>query len=58
MADWEDVDKMKSENFTRPGAAFAQERNILWKDSVHGFNGPVHASYAPYDYPSSSKFSQ
>ena len=31
------------------------KHNITWEDAVHGFNGPVKASYAPYDYPGSGK---
>ncbi|KAF2189246.1 GMC oxidoreductase [Zopfia rhizophila CBS 207.26] len=46
----------KSETFNRPDATYAKERNITWDDSVHGFSGPVRASYAPYDYPGSANF--
>ncbi|KAF2017824.1 GMC oxidoreductase [Aaosphaeria arxii CBS 175.79] len=46
----------KSENFNPPDAKYAAERNITWDKSVHGFGGPVQASYAPYDYPGSANF--
>jgi choline dehydrogenase-like flavoprotein len=46
----------KSETFTRPDPLYAAERNITWIDAVHGFSGPVQASYAPYDYPGSGKY--
>lgn len=44
--------KHQSENFTTPDPAFAAARNISWEDDAHGTDGPIHASYAPYDYPS------
>ncbi|KAF2846944.1 GMC oxidoreductase [Plenodomus tracheiphilus IPT5] len=46
----------KSETFSPPLASYAAERNITWDESVHGFAGPVQASYAPYDYPASASF--
>ena len=45
----------KSENFSRPKHQYAADYDNTWDDDVHGFNGPVQASYAPYDYPGSSK---
>lgn len=45
----------KSENFSRPKHQYAADYNITWDDAVHGFNGPVQVSYAPYDYPGSSE---
>jgi len=45
----------KSENFSRQKHQYATDYDITWDDAVHGFNGPVQASYAPYDYPGSSK---
>ncbi|KAF1944605.1 choline dehydrogenase-like protein [Clathrospora elynae] len=44
----------KSETFTPPDANYAAERNITWDESMHGFDGPVQASHAPYDYPGSA----
>ncbi|KAI9051847.1 hypothetical protein LZ554_004108 [Drepanopeziza brunnea f. sp. 'monogermtubi'] len=46
----------KSEAFGRPEQSFAKSRNITWIDSVHGFDGPIQASYSPYDYESSANF--
>ncbi|CAG8957813.1 hypothetical protein HYFRA_00000152 [Hymenoscyphus fraxineus] len=46
----------KSENFTTPDPTFAAARNISWEDGFHGSDGPIHASYAPYDYPSGENF--
>ncbi|KAF2627624.1 GMC oxidoreductase [Macroventuria anomochaeta] len=46
----------KSETFSRPDQNYAAEHNITWDDTVHGFDGPVQASYAPYDYPGSVNF--
>ena len=46
----------KSETFNRPGRQYAAKHNITWDDAVHGFNGPVQANYAPYDYPGSGKY--
>ncbi|KAF2260261.1 choline dehydrogenase-like protein [Lojkania enalia] len=46
----------KSEAFNRPDPKYAIEHNITWDDSVHGFNGPVQISHAPYDYPGSANF--
>ncbi|KAJ8107527.1 hypothetical protein OPT61_g8803 [Boeremia exigua] len=43
----------KSETFQRPDLQYAAEHNITWDDAVRGSGGPVHASYAPYDYPGS-----
>ena len=45
----------KSETFSRPNTHYAEEHNITWDDAFHGFDGPVQASYAPYDYPGSGK---
>jgi len=47
---------MQSENFTAPNPAFAQQSNITYQNSVHGFKGPVHASYSPYTYPGSGEY--
>ncbi|PSN67054.1 choline dehydrogenase-like protein [Corynespora cassiicola Philippines] len=44
----------KSETFHKPDADYAAEKNITWDDSVHGFQGPVQTSHAPYDYPGSA----
>ncbi|KAI4640376.1 hypothetical protein J4E93_008582 [Alternaria ventricosa] len=44
----------KSETFTAPDADYAASHNITWDVSVHGFEGPVQASHAPYDYPGSA----
>lgn len=46
---------MKSENFTRPDAAFAKAANITWDDSVRGNSGPVQYTYPNYYYPGSGK---
>ncbi|KAF2820284.1 choline dehydrogenase-like protein [Ophiobolus disseminans] len=46
----------KSATFTPPDAEYAKERNITWDASVRGIDGPVQASYAPYDYPGSANF--
>ncbi|KAL1794907.1 hypothetical protein ACET3X_006723 [Alternaria dauci] len=44
----------KSETFTAPDAEYAVRHNITWDAAVHGSDGPVQASYAPYDYPGSA----
>lgn len=46
----------KSEFFNRPDRGYAAEHNITWDDAVHGLDGPVQASYAPYDYPGGGKY--
>ncbi|TVY82028.1 Dehydrogenase xptC [Lachnellula suecica] len=46
----------KSENFTRPSPEFSRKHNITWDDSVHGFDGPIHTSYPPYDFAPSKNF--
>ncbi|KAF2246817.1 GMC oxidoreductase [Trematosphaeria pertusa] len=46
----------KSETFNRPDPIYAAEHNITWDDSVHGFQGPVPVTIAPYDYPGSANF--
>jgi hypothetical protein len=46
----------QSETFNVPDAEVANERNITWDNSVHGFDGPVQASHARYDYPGSGRF--
>jgi len=43
--------KMQSETFHTPDSTYAAEHNLTWDESVHGFDGPVQASYAPYDFP-------
>lgn len=45
----------QSETFNRPDPIYAAEHNITWDDSVHGFQGPVPVTIAPYDYPGSGK---
>ena len=44
--------------FTPPDANYATARNITWDETVRGFDGPVQASYAPYDYPGSGMFDE
>ncbi|KAF1851313.1 GMC oxidoreductase [Cucurbitaria berberidis CBS 394.84] len=46
----------KSETFNPPNAEYAAQHNITWDESLHGFDGPVQASYAPYDYAGSENF--
>ncbi|CAO2658119.1 Nn.00g073790.m01.CDS01 [Neocucurbitaria sp. VM-36] len=46
----------KSETFHPPDPQYAAEHNMTWDESVHGFDGPVQASYAPYDYAGSEDF--
>ncbi|KAK0610520.1 hypothetical protein B0T17DRAFT_500130 [Bombardia bombarda] len=41
---------IKSENFTRPSVAHAQEANITWDDSVRGNSGPVQYSYPNFNF--------
>ena len=41
---------MQSETFHAPDSTYAAEHNLTWDESVHGFDGPVQASYAPYDF--------
>ncbi|KAF1954478.1 choline dehydrogenase-like protein [Byssothecium circinans] len=55
---WEDLLPyfQKSEAFSRPEASYAASHNITWNDAVHGFDGPVETSFAPYDYPGSANF--
>lgn len=51
------ADEAESETFTAPDADYAASHNITWDVSVHGFEGPVQASHAPYDYPGSGQSS-
>ncbi|RYN85077.1 hypothetical protein AA0120_g8996 [Alternaria tenuissima] len=44
----------KSETFTAPDAEYAARHNITWDVAIHGSDGPVQASHAPYDYPGSA----
>lgn len=48
----------QSETFNPPDLAYAAERNITWDISIHGVDGPVQVSYAPYDYPGSGNIPQ
>jgi choline dehydrogenase-like flavoprotein len=41
----------KSETFTPPDPAFAQEWDIKWEKDAHGNQGPVQLSYPPYQFP-------
>lgn len=46
----------KSESFTPADAGYAQDFDISWEDSFHGFGGPVRASFPVYQYPSVHNF--
>ncbi|PGG95816.1 hypothetical protein AJ79_09853 [Helicocarpus griseus UAMH5409] len=46
----------KSETFTPPDPEFAKKHNISWDASIHGYDGPIYASFSGYDYPSSKNF--
>ncbi|KAH8705229.1 putative glucose-methanol-choline oxidoreductase [Talaromyces proteolyticus] len=41
----------KSETFTPPSDAIAQEANITWDALTHGTHGPIHVSYPGYIFP-------
>ncbi|PSN68119.1 choline dehydrogenase-like protein [Corynespora cassiicola Philippines] len=41
----------KSETFTAPDPAFAEEWGIEFEEDVHGHEGPIQASYPPYQFP-------
>jgi choline dehydrogenase len=45
------TDHPQSEIFSPPNAAYAAAHNISYQDSIHGTSGPIHSSYAEYDYP-------
>ena len=45
----------QSENFTKPTPEFAAKYNVSWDESVHGYDGPVQASYSPYDFAPAGK---
>ena len=47
----------KSETFTPADASYAKY-DISWSNAVHGFSGPVRASYPPYQFPSTRNFLQ
>lgn len=48
--------KYQSENFTRLDPSLARDYNISWTDAVHGFSGPVQASYSPFNYTGDKNF--
>ncbi|KAJ5669001.1 Glucose-methanol-choline oxidoreductase [Penicillium macrosclerotiorum] len=48
----------KSETFTPPSDAIADEADITWNVSTHGSEGPIHASYPGYTFPQVGQWSQ
>jgi choline dehydrogenase len=48
----------KSENFTGSSDAIAEEADINWNTSNHGFDGPIQASYPGYTFPQVGYWSQ
>jgi choline dehydrogenase len=50
---WEafDAAMKKSETFTPPSDAIAQEGDITWNAASHGTDGPIHWSYPGYTFP-------
>lgn len=57
---WESLDAAikKSETFTPPSAAIAQEADITWNAASHGTSGPIHNSYPGYTFPYIADFIQ
>ncbi|RPB16228.1 GMC oxidoreductase [Morchella conica CCBAS932] len=47
---------IKSETFTPPSDELVSEFGITYDESVHGFNGSVHASYPPFIYNQTKNF--
>jgi len=48
------TDAEQSENFTPAAEDFAEEFDISWDTSVHGFDGPVQSSYPVFQWQSIS----
>ncbi|KZW02210.1 putative glucose-methanol-choline oxidoreductase [Exidia glandulosa HHB12029] len=48
----------KSETFTPPSDAVAEEGGITWTSSSHGTSGPIHMSYPGYTFPQVGQWSQ
>lgn len=46
----------KSETFTPPISSIAEEWDISYDPSVHGSSGYIQSSYAPWIWPSTSKY--
>jgi choline dehydrogenase len=42
----------KAETFTPPIAEYREQGNVTWDDSVHGFRGPISATWPAQFYPS------
>ncbi|KAH0609713.1 uncharacterized protein H6S33_012259 [Morchella sextelata] len=49
---------IKSETFTPPSDELVSEFGITYDESVHGYNGLVHASYPPFIYNQTKNFIQ
>lgn len=47
----------RSETFTPADGSYSKY-DISWSNAVHGFSGPVRASYPPYQFPSTRNFLQ
>ncbi len=41
----------QSTTFQAPSPSLQQEFNITWNESAYGKNGPIHVSYAPFQWP-------
>jgi hypothetical protein len=37
--------------FQEPSPMLAEEFNITWNESSYGTDGPIHVSYAPFQWP-------